>query len=105
KVLICDTDAFATSIWHRRYIGEPSRKVEEIAAKHRRPDLYLLADVNTPFVQDGTRDGENIREWMHETFIQELSNQNRPFQLLSGSWDERQKQAVTYIDLLFNMSI
>ena len=105
RVLICDTDAFATGIWHSRYIGTTSPEVEEIAAKHRYPDLYLLADVNTPFVQDGTRDGENIREWMHDIFIQELKRQNRPFQLLSGMWDERLKQAIAYIDALFNRSI
>jgi HTH-type transcriptional repressor of NAD biosynthesis genes len=100
RVLICDTDAFATSIWHRRYMGEPSREVEEIAANHRRPDLYLLTDVDTPFVQDGTRDGERIREWMHKTFIEELTTQNRPFRLLSGSLEERLQQAIGDIDEL-----
>jgi NadR type nicotinamide-nucleotide adenylyltransferase len=98
KVLICDTDAFATSIWHRRYFGERSPEVEAIAAKHRCPDFYLLTDVNTPFIQDGTRDGEAIREWMHETFVSELVRQNRPFCCLSGSYEERFSKAVECID-------
>ncbi len=102
RVLICDTDGFATSIWHRRYIGEISPEVGEIAANHRCPDLYLLPDVNTPFVQDGTRDGETIREWMHETFIEELTKQRRPFRLLSGSYEERRQQAIESIDALLN---
>ena len=32
KVLICDTDPFATSIWHERYMGAPSDEVRAIAA-------------------------------------------------------------------------
>jgi HTH-type transcriptional regulator, transcriptional repressor of NAD biosynthesis genes len=98
KVLICDTDAFATSVWHRRYMGECSPEVEAIAAGHRRPDIYLLTDINTPFVQDGTRDGESIREWMHEAFISELSVQERLFHLLSGPLRERFRKAVEHID-------
>jgi NadR type nicotinamide-nucleotide adenylyltransferase len=98
KVLICDTDAFATSVWHRRYMDERSPEVEAIAAGHRRPDLYLLTDAGAPFVQDGTRDGESIREWMHATFLSELTAQRRPFRLLSGSWRERFDAAVKCID-------
>jgi HTH-type transcriptional regulator, transcriptional repressor of NAD biosynthesis genes len=98
KVLICDTDAFATGVWHRRYMDDRSQEVEAIAAGHRRPDLYLLTDVDTPFVQDGTRDGESIREWMHETFVAELAEQRRPFRLLSGSWQERFNAAVQCVD-------
>jgi NadR type nicotinamide-nucleotide adenylyltransferase len=98
KILICDTDAFATSIWHRRYLHERSAAVEAIVAAHRRPDLYLLTDVNTPFEQDGTRDGEAIRDWMHAMFVEELTAQQRPFQLLTGSHNERLANAIRMID-------
>jgi NadR type nicotinamide-nucleotide adenylyltransferase len=98
RILVCDTDAFATSVWHRRYIGTRSPEVEETAARHRRPDLYLLTDIGTPFVQDGTRDGEHVREWMHEVFVEELRAQGRPSQSVSGTRDERLRQAVGYIE-------
>ena len=101
KILICDTDAFATGVWHRRYMGERSPEVEAVAADHRRPDLYLLTDVNTPFIQDGTRDGELIREWMHETFVAELTAQGRPFRLVSGALLGRFNRAVESIDEVF----
>ncbi|HEX8499305.1 MAG TPA: AAA family ATPase [Pyrinomonadaceae bacterium] len=99
RVLICDTDAFATSVWHRRYTGARSPEVEAIAAA-RRPDLYLLTDVNTPFVHDGTRDGEHVRGWMHETFVRELRAQSRPFRLLSGPHERRLEEAVAAVDEL-----
>lgn len=100
RVLICDTDAFATSIWHRRYMGARSPEVEAIAAGHRRPDLYILTDIDTPFEQDGTRDGEHVREWMHEVFVEELRAQGRHFRAVSGTRDERLRQSVGYIEEL-----
>ncbi|MGH9942744.1 MAG: AAA family ATPase [Pyrinomonadaceae bacterium] len=102
KVLICDTDAFATAVWHRRYLGRRSAEVEAIAASHRRPDLYLLTDIDTPFVQDGTRDGELIRDWMHQTFIEELTAQGRPFRRLTGSFRERLRAASGHVIELMN---
>jgi nicotinamide riboside kinase len=74
--------------------------VERTTAEHRRPDLYLLTDVSTPFVHDGTRDGEHVREWMHRTFVEELRAQGRPFRPLSGTHDERMREAVAHIDRL-----
>lgn len=100
QVLICDTDAFATAIWHRRYMGERSAEVEAIACAHRRPDLYLVGDVATPFVQDGTRDGEAIRAWMHEMFLEELRKDGRPFEIVRGTLEARVRAAAAKIDAL-----
>jgi NadR type nicotinamide-nucleotide adenylyltransferase len=100
RILICDTDAFVTSVWHRRYMKERSPEVEAIVARHRRPDLYLLTDIATPFVQDGTRDGERVREWMHDVFIDKLRAQGRPFRRVHGTRGERLRQSVGYIEEL-----
>ena len=55
-------------------------------------------------MQDGTRDGEAIREWMHQTFIEELTAQQRPFVFLSGSWRTRFEQALESVDRLLENS-
>jgi HTH-type transcriptional repressor of NAD biosynthesis genes len=102
RILICDTDAFATSVWHRRYVGARSPEVERIVARHQRPDLYLLTDIATPFVQDGTRDGELVREWMHQTFVEELSTQGQPYRCISGTHGERVRQSIGYIEELLS---
>lgn len=103
RVLLCDTDAFATGIWHRRYLNARAPEVEAIIAAHRRPELYLLTDSNTPFVQDGTRDGEFVRDWMHETFVAELTAQARPYRLLTGTLPTRFETAVKLIDELLRV--
>ncbi|MGI8607998.1 MAG: AAA family ATPase [Candidatus Dormibacteria bacterium] len=97
RILLCDTDALATAIWHERYLGYPSRAVQAIADS-RRYDLYLLTDVDIPFVQDGYRDGEHLREWMHGRFIAELSRIGRKFQVIRGSLQQRLERSVEVIE-------
>ena len=100
RVLIGDTNAFATRLWHWRYFGNFSAQVEKIAAEQRAPDLYLLTDVNIPFVQDGLRDGEAMRHQMHEKFIEELENQAVPWQLVAGSRPARLQFAAAQVEAL-----
>ena len=63
RVLICDTDPFATTIWH-------------------------------------IRDGESIRQWMHDRFLDELSRMVTPSLLVSGPHERRLAEAVKRIDQL-----
>ncbi len=98
-LVIADTDAFATSVWHERYMGTRSTVVEEIAnASHY--DLYILTGDEIPFVQDGLRDGEHIRHDMHLRFIERLEATNRPYILVQGSREARRAAAVAAIDSL-----
>jgi HTH-type transcriptional repressor of NAD biosynthesis genes len=97
KVLICDTDPFATAIWHERYMGRPSEAVRAIADS-RRYDLYVVTDVNIPFVHDDIRDGESFRQWMQGRFVEELSKMATPMIVVSGPHEERLAAAVSRID-------
>lgn len=99
KVLICDTDAFATSIWFERYMNYDSKVIQNFSEK-REPDLYILTDVNTPFEDDGTRDGEHLRDWMHQRFIEELDKKSIPYVIVSGTRKERVGQASIEISKL-----
>jgi HTH-type transcriptional regulator, transcriptional repressor of NAD biosynthesis genes len=97
RILICDTDSFATCIWEERYLGLQSPNVVA-AASGRRMDFYLLTDVNIPFVQDGIRDGEHIRASMHARFIEELRRLGKPFRILSGVHEARLAAAIEECD-------
>jgi HTH-type transcriptional regulator, transcriptional repressor of NAD biosynthesis genes len=98
QLLICDTDAFATGLWHQRYMKTRSAAVEAIVANHKRADLYLLTGDEIPFVQDGLRDGEDIRHWMHELFISELKATGRKWDILTGTHQARFEKATGLID-------
>jgi len=93
RLLVCDTDALATSIWHERYRDRPSERVRALAAS-RTYDLYLLTGDEIPFVQDGTRDGEHVRGWMTGRFREELARRPEPWLELHGSRSERLAAAV-----------
>lgn len=96
-LLICDTDAFATSLWHERYVGKKSKEVDSVI-NTTKPTLYLLTDIDIPFVQDGTRDGENIRTWMHNEFVKKLQTTKRNFVIISGSREKRLSDAISAVD-------
>lgn len=96
-VLICDTDALATAVWHERYLGEPSPEVESLAAA-RTYALYILTSDDIPFVQDGTRDGEHVRRWMTERFREVLEARSEPWIEVTGSHENRLRAAVRAID-------
>ena len=98
-VLVCDTDALATAIWHERYLRTRSPEVEALAAA-RRYSLYVLTSDDIPFVQDGTRDGEHIRSWMTNRFREELTRRPEPWIEVKGSPQHRLAAAVHAIDAL-----
>lgn len=103
RVLMCDTDPFATEIWHERYVGSRSTDVAAIAAG-RKYGLYLLTGIEMPFIQDGFRDGETIREWMHKRFREELENRGKPYIILEGNRETRLSRAVESVDELLGLS-
>ncbi len=100
RVVIADTNSFATCLWHRRYVGHESDAVRAIASQAR-CDLYLLTGDEISFVQDGLRDGEHIRHEMHQWFEAALRTQRAPWQLVRGSPADRLVQAIHAVDALF----
>jgi nicotinamide riboside kinase len=103
RVLLCDTNAFATVLWHRRYMGGHSQATEEIARRGK-CDLYLLTGDEIPFVQDGLRDGEHIRHEMHGWFEHALAKQSVPWQIVCGSHETRMRVTIGKIRELFQNS-
>ena len=99
RVLICDTNAFATGTWHERYYHYRDARVDAIGAADK-VDLYLLTAPDVAFVQDGFRDGEKIRDWMHVAFRMQLASGSTPWQLIAGSYDERFEAAEAAVEVL-----
>lgn len=97
RFLICDTNAFATTLWHRRYMGCVSPPLDAFASSCR-ADLYLLTGDEIPFIQDGLRDGEAIRHEMHGWFVRALAEQPAEWMLLRGTPGERLAEAVRKLE-------
>ncbi|MEK7641715.1 MAG: AAA family ATPase [Patescibacteria group bacterium] len=103
-LVICDTDAFATGVWHERYLGKRSAQVEAIAAR-RKYDLYILTGDEIPFEQDGTRDGEHIRHDMQKRFVERLTEDAKNYIIVSGNREERLQKAIAAIDAIQPMVV
>lgn len=95
-VVVCDTDALATTVWQERYRGAATPAVTRLV---RPADLYLLTGhEDVPFTDDGLRDGEHVREWMTGRFAEVLAG--RPHVRVSGTREERLAQALAAVDAL-----
>src|SRR6185503_13804390 len=67
QLLIGDTDLLSTAVYAAHYYGRaPDRIVE--AAHNRRPDLYLLLDIDLPWIPDPQRDRGHLRSEMQALF-------------------------------------
>jgi len=99
KLLFCDTNAFATGTWRERYYKARDPQVDQIGALDR-VNLYLLTAPDVPFVQDGFRDGENIRHWMHQRFVEQLNELAIPYVLINGPYSERLPRAIEAVEKL-----
>jgi nicotinamide riboside kinase len=93
-LLACDTDALATALWHRRYLGcTPTRFLRRAAQSP--PRLYVLTSPEgVDFEQDGWRDGEHVRLDMHGWFRDALAAQAAPWIEVVGSPEERLDQVL-----------
>ena len=97
-VLVCDTDAWTTGLWHERYRGARSPEVDARARHH---PLYLLTDAtDVPFEQDGVRDGEQIRTWIQARLVEDLTSTGRRWLTASGTRAERVAAALAGVDAL-----
>ncbi|MBP9735108.1 MAG: AAA family ATPase [Rhodoferax sp.] len=98
-ILVCDTDAWATLVWHERYMGCASAEVQALAHAMPPRALYVLtSDVDVPFEDDGLRDGKHLRAWMTQRFRTLLQQQPVPWVELCGTPQVRCAAALAAID-------
>jgi HTH-type transcriptional regulator, transcriptional repressor of NAD biosynthesis genes len=97
RVVICDTDAWATSLWHERYLGGDLPDSGALFSR-RWSALYLLAGDEIAWEDDGTRDRQAERHWFQNRFRAALDARRVPVVSLEGSPEQRQAVAVAAID-------
>lgn len=97
RVLIQDTDLLSTAVYCAHYYGECPRWIQE-AARERRPDLYLLLDIDLPWVADAPRDRGHMRPEMQSLFRDAVERSGVPFVQIRGNAGERLTEACKAID-------
>jgi HTH-type transcriptional regulator, transcriptional repressor of NAD biosynthesis genes len=63
-------------------------------------DLYLVTDIDVPWVDDNQRFFSDIRQEFLDLCIQALEQRNRPYIMISGTWDQRLSKAIQAVEKL-----
>ena len=69
-------------------------------ALENRYDLYLLTNIDIPWVKDDLRDKPHKREESIQIFKEELVKNNIPFKIVEGDFEKRFDICKKYIDEL-----
>jgi NadR type nicotinamide-nucleotide adenylyltransferase len=99
EVAILDTDLLSTVVYAEHYYGTCPGWVER-AARQRLADLYLLCDIDTPWVADAARDRPQARHAIHAAFEEHLERYGAHHALVRGTWEQRDASAVTAVEAL-----
>lgn len=99
RMLLQDTDLVSTVVYCHHYFGRCPEFIEE-AAVARQPALYLLLDIDVPWVADGVRDREDRRDEVQSLFVETLARFNAPVTVVQGTWPQRLDAAIGAIHAL-----
>lgn len=100
RLLILDTDPVLTAVWSDMLLGRRDPWFETFKDT---ADLYLLCDVDVPWVDDGTRyfrDAETRGRFM-AACRRELEVRGLAHAIISGGWDQRLARAINAIEERF----
>lgn len=97
RILFSDTDLLTTTLWSHKLFDQcdPWIEAQAMARPH---DLYLLMDVDLPWVQDDIRYYPEERASFFEACKQLLEQHNRPYVIISGQGPQRLRAAIDAVD-------
>lgn len=95
-VVVLDTDALVTAVWHERYLGGVDAELERTVDANR-PDHYLVCAPDFEWVQDGTRESGGHRSSMHEATLDRVRASGVAWTALTGTHDERLARALDVV--------
>lgn len=94
-LLFIDTDMYVMKVWSEFVFGKCDQYIlDEIVS--RKYDLYLLCNVDMPWVKDELREYPDLatREKLYHIYKDILINQNVPWVEVSGSYEQRLERAI-----------
>ena len=103
-LLVLDTDLVSTTVYARHYYGACPIWIEQ-AARDRRADLYLLCDIDVPWVADPARDRPHYREHIHALFAEALDALGAPYVTIRGSWAARLTAAIAAVATILQTTV
>lgn len=100
QYLFVDTDFLVLYIWSMDKYGICHPWISEKLTDHQY-DLYLLCDIDIPWLPDPLREDPDRRQYFFNWYKQELINRKLPFAVINGIGDRRIKNAIGCIHQRF----
>lgn len=100
KILFCDTDILVTKVWSWYKYGKCDRWIEEKVKSHRY-DLYLLCNIDLPWVEDPLREHPHKRGELFEIYLKELQQMKVDIAIISGTGRARTENAILALNRTF----
>ena len=100
-LLFVDTDAIISKLWTNELFGKESPIIEEYIAKQHF-DLYLLLDVDLPWVNDIHRYRPNEREAFFRKCEEQLIMRKKNYVIVRGKDEQRLINAIEGVDVLMS---
>ena len=101
KILICDTTFITVKIWSDYTFGKSPQEVLDDLPNHPY-DFYLLMDIDLPWQEDPLRDFPHLREYFMEVWHNELKSLDATYVTISGTENQRLRNAISAIDEFLN---
>lgn len=95
-MVIFDTDLVSTTVYAEHYYGSCPTWISE-SAKLRLAELYLLADIDVPWVADGIRDQPQARRIVHRRFVRRLEAIGASMLAVRGLGETRFQNALSAV--------
>ncbi|MBC7890227.1 MAG: AAA family ATPase [Ferruginibacter sp.] len=101
KFIFIDTNMYVLKVWCEFVFGKCHHWILNQIAE-RKYDLYLLCDIDLPWVKDELREYPDLqtREILYHHYKDIMVNQTVPWVNINGSYSERLQKAVKAVDSL-----
>lgn len=96
KIIFCDTDLLVCKVWSEFKYGHCDPWLEQQVGNHIY-DLYLLCNIDLPWVFDPLRENRDQRQELFEIYLRELEKMNVNFAIVSGTGRQRLLDAISAI--------
>jgi NadR type nicotinamide-nucleotide adenylyltransferase len=96
EILFADTEMIGYKIWLEFYKWEVPRWMTDHIKSHPF-DLYLLTDIDLPWVADAQRTNPRDREMLFQRFQEELENADANYGIISGTGSLRIDNAISTV--------
>jgi NadR type nicotinamide-nucleotide adenylyltransferase len=99
--LFIDTDMYVMKVWCEFVFDKCHRFILDEIVK-RQYDLYLLCNIDLPWVKDELREYPDLesREQLYNIYKDIMVNQQTPWVTISGDYDTRLQTAIQAVDAI-----